>query len=104
MKRGKKYNGQFVSVSLKESYKNMKEIIDANPEVIQRVTDAYKALKIHYDFAPIRGGTDGANLSFMGLPCPNLGGGGYNFHGRYEYVSITQMRKMVKILLQIIKA
>jgi tripeptide aminopeptidase len=53
---------------------------------------------------PIRGGTDGANLSFMGLPCPNLGDGGYNFHGRFEYVSITQMRKMVKILTQILKA
>ena len=53
---------------------------------------------------PIRGGTDDANLSFKGLPCPNLGGGGYNFHGRYEYVSTTQMRKMVKILTQILKA
>ena len=100
----KKYNGEFVTVTLKEAYKNMKEIIDKHPEVLDKVTSAYKKLQIPYTFAPIRGGTDGANLSFMGLPCPNLGDGGYNFHGRYEYVSITQMRKMVKIVLEIIKA
>ena len=99
-----KYKGEFVTVTLKEAYKNMKEIIDKHPEVLDKVTNAYKKLQIPYTFAPIRGGTDGANLSFMGLPCPNLGDGGYNFHGRYEYVSITQMRKMVKIVLEIIKA
>ena len=100
----KKYNGEFVTVTLKEGYKNMKEVIVEHPEVLDKVTSAYKKLQIPYTFAPIRGGTDGANLSFMGLPCPNLGDGGYNFHGRYEYVSITQMRKMVKIVLEIIKA
>ena len=99
-----KYNGEFVTVTLKEGYKNMKEVIVEHPEVLDKVTSAYKKLQIPYTFAPIRGGTDGANLSFMGLPCPNLGDGGYNFHGRYEYVSITQMRKMVKIVLEIIKA
>ena len=100
----KKYNGEFVNVTLKEGYKNIKEVIVKYPEVLDKVTSAYKKLQIPYTFAPIRGGTDGANLSFMGLPCPNLGDGGYNFHGRYEYVSITQMRKMVKIFLEIIKA
>lgn len=99
-----KYNGEFITVTLKEGYKNMKEVIVKHPEVLDKVTSAYKKLQIPYTFAPIRGGTDGANLSFMGLPCPNLGDGGYNFHGRYEYVSITQMRKMVKIVLEIIKA
>lgn len=99
-----KYNGEFVNVTLKENYKNMKEVILANPHVLSKVTDAYDTLNIPYKFMPIRGGTDGANLSFMGLPCPNLGDGGYNFHGRFEYVSITQMRKMVKILTQILKA
>jgi len=99
-----KYNGEFVNVTLKENYKNMKEVILANPHVLSKVTDAYDTLNIPYKFMPIRGGTDGANLSFMGLPCPNLGDGGYNFHGRFEYVSITQMRKMVKILIQILKA
>lgn len=99
-----KYNGEFVNVTLKENYKNMKEVILANPHVLSKVTDAYDTLNIPYKFMPIRGGTDGANLSFMGLPCPNLGDGGYNFHGRFEYVSITQMRKMVKILTQILKS
>ena len=99
-----KYNGEFVNVTLKENYKNMKEVILANPHVLSKVTDAYDTLNIPYKFMPIRGGTDGANLSFMGLPCPNLGDGGYNYHGRFEYVSTTQMRKMVKILTQILKA
>ena len=81
----------------------MKEVILNNPKVLKRATDAYEALNIPYSFTPIRGGTDGANLSFAGLPCPNLGDGGYNFHGRYEYVSITQMRKMVKVVLEILK-
>ena len=98
-----KYNGDFVSVNIKKGYKNMKEVILANPKVLKRATDAYETLNIPYSFTPIRGGTDGANLSFAGLPCPNLGDGGYNFHGRFEYVSITQMRKMVKILLEILK-
>lgn len=98
-----KYNGNFVTANIKKGYKNMKEIILANPKVLKRATDAYEKLNIPYSFTPIRGGTDGANLSFAGLPCPNLGDGGYNFHGRYEYVSITQMRKMVKIILEILK-
>lgn len=99
----KKYNNDFVSVDIKESYRNMKEIIEKHPEVLVKVTDAYKRLNIPYEFEPIRGGTDGARLSFMGLPCPNLGDGGYNFHGRYEYVSLTQMRKMVKVLMEIVR-
>ena len=99
-----KYNGNFVNVILKENYKNMKEVILAHPEVLETVTKAYDKLKMNYEFMPIRGGTDGANLSFMGLPCPNLGDGGYNFHGRFEYVSVSQMRKMVKLLIEIIKA
>ena len=98
-----KYNGNFVTANIKKGYKNMKEVILANPKVLKRATDAYEKLNIPYSFTPIRGGTDGANLSFAGLPCPNLGDGGYNFHGRYEYVSITQMRKMVKIILEILK-
>lgn len=98
-----KYGSNFINVTLKESYKNMKEVIVKNPHVLEKVTNAYNTLKLQYKFLPIRGGTDGANLSFLGLPCPNLGTGGYNYHGRFEYVSITQMRKMVKVILEIIK-
>ncbi|MCI5745623.1 MAG: peptidase T [Erysipelotrichaceae bacterium] len=96
-----KYHGNFVSLTLKEGYKNMKEVIEKHYEVIDKVTDAYKKLNIDYRFEPIRGGTDGANLSFLNLPCPNLGDGGYNFHGRYEYANLTQMRQMVKIVQEI---
>jgi len=103
-KLNEKYNGEFVTVDIKESYRNMKEIIDQHPEVLKRVTDVYDKLNMPYVFEPIRGGTDGARLSFEGLPTPNLGDGGYNFHGKYEYVSITQMRRMVKILLELLKA
>lgn len=99
-----RYNGDFVKVTLKEGYKNMKEIIMKYPEVLNRAIDAFKTLKIPYKFMPIRGGTDGAELSFKGVPCPNLGYGGYNFHGRCEYVSITQMILIKNILLQILKA
>lgn len=103
-KINQKYNGEFVEVIIKDSYKNMKEVILNHKEVLDKVTNAYKKLSIPYEFEPIRGGTDGASLSFKGLPCPNLGTGGYNFHGRFEYVSITQMRKMVKILIETLKA
>lgn len=103
-KINQKYNGEFVEVIIKDSYKNMKEVILNHKEVLDKVTNAYNKLSIPYEFEPIRGGTDGASLSFKGLPCPNLGTGGYNFHGRFEYVSITQMRKMVKILIETLKA
>ena len=82
----------------------MKEKINENPKVIEKLEKAFSLANVEPVKTPIRGGTDGANLSFMGLPCPNLGNGGYNFHGRFEYVSLTQMRKMVKVLIEIIKA
>ena len=69
--------------------------------------DAYAALEacgIHAHPVAIRGGTDGARLSFMGLPCPNLGTGGGNYHGVHEYVSVTQMRKMVEVLVKLASA
>lgn len=103
-KINQKYHGDFVDVKIIDSYRNMKDIILAHKEVLDRVTKAYDKLGEPFVFVPIRGGTDGANLSYRGLPCPNLGDGGYNFHGKYEYVSISQMRKMVKIVLEILKA
>ncbi len=98
-----KYNRHIVDVDIKMSYRNMKEIIIANPQTLNTATNAYNSLKMPYEFLPIRGGTDGATLSFKGLPCPNLGDGGYNFHGRFEYVSTTQMQKMVKVLTKIVE-
>ena len=99
-----KYNGEFVNVTLKENYKNMKEVILANPHVLSKVTDAYDTLNMPYKFMPIRGGTDGANLSFMGLPCPNLGTGSGNHHGRHEYAVVEDMDKAVEMIINIVKA
>ena len=65
---------------------------------------AMKKVGVEPIIVPIRGGTDGARLSFMGLPCPNLSTGGHNFHGRYEYIPVQSMEKMVQILQEIIKA
>ena len=67
------------------------------------LTECYEELDITPIITPIRGGTDGARLSFMGLPCPNLCTGGENYHGKYEYVSIQSMEKIVQLLLQIIQ-
>lgn len=98
----KKYGYEAVKISLDRCYKNMEEIIDAMPEVIDRIVNAYKDLNLDYDFEDIRGGTDGAQLSFRGLPCPNLGTGDYNCHGRFEYVSINEMQDMVNVVKKII--
>ena len=72
-----------------------------NPKVLNRAVDAYKALKLPYKFMPIRGGTDGAKLTLMGLNTPNLGTGGYNCHGPYEFACLEEMEIVTKILIEI---
>ena len=79
----------------------MKDLILKRPEVLNIVYDAYKKLNINYELIPIRGGTDGARLSYDGLLCPNLGTGGFNCHGKYEFASLNQMKQMVDILKEI---
>ena len=91
-----------VEVTLIPCYNNMEDILEKNPQVIKRITDAYKSLNLDYEFEDIRGGTDGAQLSFRGLPCPNLGTGDYNCHGRFEYVDVNEMETMVKVLKQML--
>ena len=98
-----KYGYDIVDIKITDSYENMREYIEKNPRVLNRVVETYKRLSIPFQFEPIRGGTDGARLTIDGLPTPNLGTGGYNFHGRYEYVSVTQMNRMVEILIELIK-
>lgn len=93
-----KYEYDIVDLQITDSYENMREYIEKDPRCLERVTSAYKELNMNYSFSPIRGGTDGARLTVNGLPTPNLGTGGYNYHGKYEYVSLTQMEKMVDIL------
>lgn len=97
----RKYGDGTISISLKDSYYNMKEIMDKHMHLIDNAKNAMEELGITPIIQPIRGGTDGARLSFMGLPCPNLGTGGHNFHGKYEYACVQAMEKNVALLVRI---
>ena len=99
----KKYGDGTVSLTITDSYKNMKEIIDANPHTVERARAAMLSLGINPITNPIRGGTDGSNLSFMGLPCPNLGTGGGNYHSGFEFVSIEGMEAATDLIVEIVK-
>ena len=96
-----KYGEGTVTVSITDSYYNMREKIEPCMYVVERAQKAMEAVGIQPKIVPIRGGTDGAKLSFMGLPCPNLCTGGENFHGRFEYVCVEDMEKCVELLLEI---
>ena len=99
----KRYGAGTVSMELKDSYRNMKEIVEQHPEILDRARKAFEANGVEPIVQPIRGGTDGAQLSFRGLPCPNLSTGGYNFHGRKELIPVPAMEKMVDVLISLIK-
>ena len=99
----KKYGENTVELDLKDQYYNMKEKVEPHMHIINLAENAMKDCGITPLIKPIRGGTDGARLSFMGLPCPNLFTGGYNYHGIYEYMSIQSMDKSVDLLLKIIE-
>ncbi|MFR1317538.1 MAG: peptidase T [Peptostreptococcus anaerobius] len=90
-----------ISVEIKDSYYNMREIIEKNMFVVDIVVDSMKDVGVEPNVIPIRGGTDGARLSFMGLPCPNLFAGGINFHGRNEMVSVEALEAGSKLLVRI---
>ncbi|MBR4657035.1 MAG: peptidase T [Oscillospiraceae bacterium] len=96
-----KYGAGTCTAELKDSYYNMKEVILPHMEIVEKAKEAMVELGIAPVVSPIRGGTDGAMLSHMGLPCPNLCTGGMNFHGRYEFASVPQMRKIVELLVRI---
>lgn len=91
-------------LSLRDSYYNMKEQILPHPELISNAEAAMRAVGVEPVCLPIRGGTDGARLSFMGVPCPNLSTGGVNFHGVYEYIPVASMRKMTDVLVRLMRA
>ncbi len=97
-----RYSEDTVTLTLTDSYRNMGPLLQANPEALDRVYDTYKRLGIELFALPIRGGTDGAQLSYKGLLTPNIGTGGYNFHGKYEFVSLTQMQKMVDVVVDLV--
>lgn len=98
-----KYGAETVVLTLKDSYYNMKEKIMPHFHLIENACKAYEMAGIKPDMVPVRGGTDGARLSYMGLPCPNICTGGHNYHGRYEYIPIEAMEKCVEILINIVK-
>ncbi|MEG0216297.1 MAG: peptidase T [Hungatella sp.] len=98
-----KYGADTFELILKDSYYNMKEKIEPHIYLVDIARQAMLDLGITPKVCPIRGGTDGARLSYMGLPCPNLCTGGHNFHGKYEFISIQSMEKIVELLLNIIK-
>ncbi|MGN1375036.1 MAG: peptidase T [Prevotella sp.] len=100
-KMNEKYGKDTVTAEINDQYYNMKEKIDPNMHVIDIVLKAMQACGVPPKVEPIRGGTDGAQLSFKGLPCPNIFAGGVNFHGPYEFVSIQVMKKAMQVIMKI---
>ncbi len=98
-----KYGYNIIKVNIRQQYLNMKELISKDMSIVDNAFKAIEECGLHPVASPIRGGTDGANLTYMGLPCPNLGTGGFNYHGPFEFVSVTMMRKQVEVLLKIIE-
>jgi len=98
-----KYGKQTIELNLFDSYYNMKEQILPHMFMIEKAQKAMKDAGVEPEIVAIRGGTDGARLSFMGLPCPNLSTGGHNFHGRFEYIPVQSMDSMVEVLINILK-
>ena len=98
-----KYGAGTVELTLKDSYFNMREKIEPHMYLIHRARSAMEAVGITPMEVPIRGGTDGARLSFMGLPCPNLCTGGVNFHGVHEYIPVEALKKMTQVLVNLVR-
>ena len=104
-KINKKYKKQFgediAVLEIKDQYYNMREKVEPVMHIVKLAEQAMKELNIKPLIKPIRGGTDGSRLSFMGLPCPNIFAGGHNFHGKYEYVPVESMQKAVEVIVKI---
>lgn len=97
----RKYGADTVQCDIKDSYYNMKEVLKPYAHLIENASKALRELDVEPTVLPIRGGTDGARLSFMGLPCPNLCTGGANYHSRFEYASVQAMETVTKLLLKL---
>lgn len=97
-----KYGSTTVQVELRDSYYNMREKLEAHMYLIHRARAAFRKAGVETAEVPIRGGTDGARLSYMGLPCPNLSTGGMNFHGVMECIPVQSMEKMVEVLIHLV--
>lgn len=98
-----KYPENTVQLTIRDSYANMRTMIEKDMSVIELVRMSMKQIGLTPRSQAIRGGTDGARLTYEGLPCPNLGTGGYNYHGKFEFASIQEMNKSVELLLKIVE-
>lgn len=96
-----KYDQQIVTAEIKDQYYNMREMVEPYPQLIEKAAQAMREAGVEPIIRPIRGGTDGSRLSYMGLPCPNLFTGGMNFHGKFEYASLDTMGKTVQTIVNI---
>lgn len=97
-----RYGNEAVEIQLRDQYFNMGEIVAEHPYLIAAAAAAYEAVGVTPKHVPIRGGTDGSQLSYMGLPCPNLFTGGGNFHGRFEYLSIPEYLQCIEMLIELV--
>ena len=98
-----KYGAGTALLEMKHQYYNMRKQVEPHYHIIEKAMKAMEMEGITPKIQPIRGGTDGANLSFMGLPCPNIFAGGHNFHGKMEYIPLESMEKASKVILNIIQ-
>ena len=97
-----KYGEESVSLQMKDQYFNMREKVEPVKYIVDIAEQAMKDVSVTPMIVPIRGGTDGSRLSYMGLPCPNIFAGGHNFHGRFEYVPVDSMQKAVDVILKVV--
>ena len=99
----KEYGENAVTLEIKDQYFNMGEKIEPVMEIVNIMSDAFKNLNIEPNIVPVRGGTDGSQLSYMGMPTPNIFTGGENYHGKYEYISVDNMEKATKVIIEAVK-
>lgn len=99
----KKYGRECITLTMQDSYYNMKEILKDKMDIVELPVQAIKKIGLTPVYQSVRGGTDGSRLTFMGLPCPNIGTGGRNYHGRYEYCVIQEMFQAVDLLIEMVQ-
>lgn len=99
----KKYGNGTFRLELNDQYYNMRKQVEPHYHIVEKAVEAMKMAGVDPNIKPIRGGTDGSRLSYMGLPCPNIFAGGHNFHGRYEYIPLESMEKAFQVILNIVK-
>ncbi len=97
----RKYGENVVTLTMKDQYFNMRKMVEPHPQLIDKAMEAMREAGVEPIVRPIRGGTDGARLSFMGLPCPNLFTGCMNFHGKFEYCSLTTMQRAMQVIINL---